>query len=312
MGREPERHLDKSHHVRGRAKRGSGARSTVTRGSRSLPITVQEGVCGAASIIATSTRGEVTGGERVRRRGSRSAAAAEARRAHAEELRAAISAWPSTQPSGAGARRGVNSQVAGARGEVMCEPGQRCRRLIDRNPRPRGRAHRPESGRCDPAADAHRPSLTAEHREARSRRHAPLESRTGGNVQFAVHPTRTSFRVERDEPARCRGRSALDSKATGSRSRSSRPCSRSGFTIDELPNDITGKADGGFERRRYVAVRRALRTREEVPKASAPHWGGDAASASRSEMGRKFAEAFVKRWTAARRVGRVHRPDDAS
>ena len=50
----------------------------------------------------------------------------------------------------------------------------------------------------------------------------------GSNIQFAVEPDERRHGRHRDEPARVAGRSALASKATGSRSRRSRRGSRSG------------------------------------------------------------------------------------
>ena len=133
---------------------------------------------------------------------SRSAAAAAASRGRAEELEARIAARPRGEPGRAGARRGVARGLAGvrARGDVRSR-GQLRRRLLDREPRPDGRAHRRlVDGRA--AADAARRRVPAAARggvrvRARRRRRDRRRERA---VRLRAGDARAAR--DRDEPAR--------------------------------------------------------------------------------------------------------------
>ena len=96
----------------------------------------------------------------------------------------------------------------------------------------------------------------------------------GANVQFAVHPETNEFRVIEMNPRVSRS-SALASKATGFPIAKLAALLAVGFTLDELPNDITGKTTAAFEPALdYVAVKAPRFDFEKFPlapsRASAP------------------------------------------
>ena len=85
---------------------------------------------------------------------------------------------------------------------------------------------------------------------------------TGGcNIQFAVHPDDRPAGRHRDEPAGVPVVSALASKATGFPIAKIAAKLAIGYTLDEIPNDITGvdpggvRADAGLRRGEDPAVR---------------------------------------------------------
>ena len=144
---------------------------------------------------------------------------------------------------------------------------QRRRRLLDREPRPDGRPHRRlVDGRA--AADAPRPASTSSSARRRSRPRARSGVATGGaNVQFAVHPETSEFRVIEMNPRVSRS-SALASKATGFPIAKLAALLAVGYTLDELPNDITGKTTAAFEPALdYVAVKAPRFDFEKFPLA---------------------------------------------
>ena len=114
-----------------------------------------------------------------------------------------------------GAARGVDPRLEGVRARADArQERQRRRHLLDREPRPDGRAHR-RLGHRRAGDDADRPRVPA---DARPRdRHHPRRRRRHRRLQHPVRgrPRRRPHRRHRDEPARLAGRSALASKATG-------------------------------------------------------------------------------------------------
>src|SRR5579862_8134186 len=77
----------------------------------------------------------------------------------------------------------------------------------------------------------------------------------GANVQFAVDPSGSEFRVIEMNPRVSRS-SALASKATGFPIAKLAALLAVGYTLDELPNDITGKTTAAFEPALdYVAIK---------------------------------------------------------
>ena len=92
----------------------------------------------------------------------------------------------------------------------------------------------------------------------------------GANVQFAVHPATNEFRVIEMNPRVSRS-SALASKATGFPIAKLAALLAVGYTLDELPNDITGKTTAAFEPALdYVAVKAPRFDFEKFPRADAP------------------------------------------
>jgi carbamoyl-phosphate synthase large subunit len=115
----------------------------------------------------------------------------------------------------------------------------------------------------------------------------------GANVQFAVHPDTDEFRVIEMNPRVSRS-SALASKATGFPIAKLAALLAVGFTLDELPNDITGKTTAAFEPALdYVAVK-APRFDFEKFRAERRLGAEMRAVGEALGLGRTFAEAFVK------------------
>jgi carbamoyl-phosphate synthase large subunit len=116
----------------------------------------------------------------------------------------------------------------------------------------------------------------------------------GANVQFAVHPETYEIRVIEMNPRVSRS-SALASKATGFPIAKLAALLAVGFTLDELPNDITGKTTAAFEPALdYVAVKAPRFDFEKFPLAE-PRLGAEMRAVGEAlGLGRTFGEAFVK------------------
>jgi len=116
----------------------------------------------------------------------------------------------------------------------------------------------------------------------------------GANVQFAVAPDAGEFRVIEMNPRVSRS-SALASKATGFPIAKLAALLAVGFTLDELPNDITGKTTAAFEPALdYVAVKAPRFDFEKFPLAE-PRLGAEMRAVGEAlGLGRTFAEAFWK------------------
>jgi carbamoyl-phosphate synthase large subunit len=116
----------------------------------------------------------------------------------------------------------------------------------------------------------------------------------GANVQFAVHPETNEFRVIEMNPRVSRS-SALASKATGFPIAKLAALLAVGYTLDELPNDITGKTTAAFEPALdYVAVKAPRFDFEKFPNAPRVLGAEMRAIGEALGLGRTFAEAFVK------------------
>ncbi len=116
----------------------------------------------------------------------------------------------------------------------------------------------------------------------------------GANVQFAVHPTNGEFRVIEMNPRVSRS-SALASKATGFPIAKLAALLAVGYTLDELPNDITGKTTAAFEPALdYVAVKAPRFDFEKFPLAERRLGAEMRAVGEALGLGRTFREAFLK------------------
>ncbi len=116
----------------------------------------------------------------------------------------------------------------------------------------------------------------------------------GANVQFAVHPETYEFRVIEMNPRVSRS-SALASKATGFPIAKLAALLAVGYTLDELPNDITGKTTAAFEPALdYVAVKAPRFDFEKFPNAPRVLGAEMRAIGEALGLGRTFAEAFMK------------------
>jgi carbamoyl-phosphate synthase large subunit len=116
----------------------------------------------------------------------------------------------------------------------------------------------------------------------------------GANVQFAVSPDASEFRVIEMNPRVSRS-SALASKATGFPIAKLAALLAVGFTLDELPNDITGKTTAAFEPALdYVAVKAPRFDFEKFPLAVRRLGAEMRAVGEALGLGRTFHEAFLK------------------
>jgi carbamoyl-phosphate synthase large subunit len=116
----------------------------------------------------------------------------------------------------------------------------------------------------------------------------------GANVQFAYEPeTRELVLIEMNP--RVSRSSALASKATGFPIAKLAALLAVGYTLDELPNDITGKTTAAFEPALdYVAVKAPRFDFEKFPGASR-QLGSEMRSVGEAlGLGRTFPEAFLK------------------
>jgi carbamoyl-phosphate synthase large subunit len=116
----------------------------------------------------------------------------------------------------------------------------------------------------------------------------------GANVQFAYEPETRDVRLIEMNPRVSRS-SALASKATGFPIAKLAALLAVGYTLDELPNDITGKTTAAFEPALdYVAVKAPRFDWEKFPGASRT-LGSEMRSVGESlGLGRTFPEAFLK------------------
>ncbi len=145
------------------------------------------------------------------------------------------------------------------------------------------------------------PAMTLTDREYQEMRDAAIAiireigvSAGGCNIQFAVDPTDGALRVIEMNPRVSRS-SALASKATGF------PIARIGaklavgFTLDELPNDITKSTPASFEPvLDYVVVKFPRFTFEKFPTADKTLTTQMKSVGESMAIGRTFKEAFQK------------------
>jgi carbamoyl-phosphate synthase large subunit len=116
----------------------------------------------------------------------------------------------------------------------------------------------------------------------------------GANVQFAVHPETYELRVIEMNPRVSRS-SALASKATGFPIAKLAALLAVGYTLDELPNDITQKTTAAFEPALdYVAIKAPRFDFEKFPGAERVLGAEMRAVGEALGLGRTFPEAFLK------------------
>jgi carbamoyl-phosphate synthase large subunit len=116
----------------------------------------------------------------------------------------------------------------------------------------------------------------------------------GANVQFAYEPTTRELVVIEMNPRVSRS-SALASKATGFPIAKLAALLAIGYTLDELPNDITGKSSAAFEPALdYVAVKAPRFDFDKFPLAK-PELGTEMRAVGEAlGLGRTFPEALLK------------------
>jgi carbamoyl-phosphate synthase large subunit len=116
----------------------------------------------------------------------------------------------------------------------------------------------------------------------------------GANVQFAYEPGSRELVLIEMNPRVSRS-SALASKATGFPIAKLAALLAVGYTLDELPNDITGKTTAAFEPALdYVAVKAPRFDFAKFPAAT-PRLGSEMRAVGEAlGLGRTFTEAFLK------------------
>jgi carbamoyl-phosphate synthase large subunit len=116
----------------------------------------------------------------------------------------------------------------------------------------------------------------------------------GANVQFAYEPESRELVLIEMNPRVSRS-SALASKATGFPIAKLAALLAVGYTLEELPNDITGKTTAAFEPALdYVAVKAPRFDFAKFPEAEARLGSEMRAVGEALGLGRTFAEAFLK------------------
>jgi carbamoyl-phosphate synthase large subunit len=127
----------------------------------------------------------------------------------------------------------------------------------------------------------------------------------GANVQFAYEPASTDLVVIEMNPRVSRS-SALASKATGFPIAKIAALLAVGYTLDELPNDITGKTTAAFEPALdYVAVKAPRFDFAKFAVADARLGTEMRAVGESLGLGRTFAEAFLKAQDGREQVPRI-------
>jgi carbamoyl-phosphate synthase large subunit len=116
----------------------------------------------------------------------------------------------------------------------------------------------------------------------------------GANVQFAYEPSSHELRLIEMNPRVSRS-SALASKATGFPIAKLAALLAIGYTLDELPNDITGRSSAAFEPALdYVAVKAPRFDWAKFPRARVEPGTEMRAVGEALGFGRTFPEAFLK------------------
>jgi carbamoyl-phosphate synthase large subunit len=147
------------------------------------------------------------------------------------------------------------------------------------------------------------PAMTLTDREYQQMRDQGLKVlravgvETGGsNVQFAINPTDGRIYVIEMNPRVSRS-SALASKATGFPIAKIAARLAVGYTLDELPNDITRETPASFEPTLdYVVVKIPRWTFEKFPEADTTLTSQMKSVGEVMAIGRTFPEAFQKAW----------------
>src|SRR5579859_7710936 len=149
------------------------------------------------------------------------------------------------------------------------------------------------------------PAQTLTDREYQAMRDAAIKVireigvETGGsNIQFAVHPSNGRMTVIEMNPRVSRS-SALASKATGFPIAKIAAKLAVGYTLDEIPNDITRKTPACFEPTiDYVVVKIPKWQFEKFPGADDTLGPQMKSVGEVMAMGRTFKEALMKAWRA--------------
>src|ERR671938_232633 len=125
----------------------------------------------------------------------------------------------------------------------------------------------------------------------------------GSNIQFAVNPENGSMRVIEMNPRVSRS-SALASKATGFPIAKIAAKVAVGYTLDEIPNDITAETPASFEPTLdYVVVKVPRFAFEKFPGADPELTTHMKSVGEAMAIGRNFTEALQKALRSVERRG---------
>ena len=285
--------------ARRRADRRRPRRDPPRRGPARLPRGDARGRAPGAGVASSSRRstqldecplpGDRAAGVHARRH-------AAAVSPHARRARAARSS--SASPRARSARCSSSESLAGWQEfelEVMCDSAGNCVVVCSiENLDPMG-VHTGDSWTVAPQqtlTDAQYQRL----REAAFACARTVGVATGGaNVQFAVRPgDAATFALIEMNPRVSRS-SALASKATGFPIAKLAALLAVGYTLDELPNDITGRSSAAFEPALdYVAVKAPRFDFEKFPSADRALGTEMRAVGESLGLGRTFPEALLK------------------
>ena len=203
-------------------------------------------------------------------------------------------ARPRRQPDHGDPHRGVGRGLEGVRARGHAGPRRQLRgHLLDREPRPDGRAHRRLDHRR-PGPDPHRRRVPA-HARRRVRVHPP-HRRRDRRVERPVRrrPGHGRDGRHRDEPAGVALVGAA-SKATGFPIAKIAARLAVGYTLDEIPNDITGETPASFEPTIDYVVTKVPRWAFEKFPARAGVLGTQMQSVGEAmAIGRTFPESLQK------------------
>src|SRR6202040_1812042 len=125
----------------------------------------------------------------------------------------------------------------------------------------------------------------------------------GSNIQFAVHPT-TGRRLAIEMNPRVSRSSALASKATGFPIAKFAAKLAAGYTLDEIPNDITRKTPASFEPTiDYVVVKIPRFAFEKFPGADDTLTTTMKSVGEAMSIGRNFTQALQKALRSLEQTG---------
>ena len=288
--------------VRRRADRRERRGDQEGRGPRALPRGDGEDRARDAALgLRAHGRGRTraarrtSGCPRSSGRPSRSAAPAAASRTPTRSSTEIVRLGPPAVAAPPDPGRAERARLEGvrARGDAR-HGGQRRDHLLDRELRPDGRAHRRLDHRRA-RADAHRQGIPGDaHGGARDhprdrRRHRRLEHPVRGE------PGGRRDGRHRDESARLAISSALASKATGFPIAKIAAKLAVGYTLDEIPNDITRETPACFEPTiDYVVTKIPRFTFEKFPQADSTLTTQMKSVGEVMAIGRTFKESFQK------------------
>ena len=260
--------------ARDRADRRPPGRDPPRRGPPALPRGRAVGRPAGAALLDRHRAGRDRGREPAGRRPSRLHAGRPRRRLRLDRDRAARAggARPRGEPDRTGAGRGVGARLGRVRARGRARPErQRRDHLLDREPRPDGRAHR-RLGHRRAADDALRRGLPGA-----ARRLGGDHPRGRGRHGRLEHPVRAAPRHrraarDRDEPARL-APPRWPRRRPATRSPRSRPSSRSGTRSTRSRTTSPGRLRRASSRRSTTSSSSSRASRSRSSRDATRVWG---------------------------------------